>query len=210
MQMGRVTRWDIARGFGFVATDDGRDVFCHASQLPAGWAVSRTWAARPIFYADQSAAAKPGSAASDGYRIRRARRCPMIRSSASRTCDGSGSHEQVRRAEHSTRRGSDRFTDRLCSCRHQARMRAGYQTLSSIHAPSSRPCPCVRHLYLPIKYPPPFISVTVRGQLLSHSIVPFNLVHSPTFRGKGPGGGLVGTVTPGKGRSIGGFFVGWS
>ncbi len=36
MPTGKVRWYDVDKGFGFVATDEGEDVFVHASALPAG------------------------------------------------------------------------------------------------------------------------------------------------------------------------------
>jgi cold shock protein len=36
MPTGKVRWYDVDKGFGFVVTDDGEDVFVHASALPAG------------------------------------------------------------------------------------------------------------------------------------------------------------------------------
>ena len=36
MPIGKVKWFDAEKGFGFVATDDGKEVFLHASALPAG------------------------------------------------------------------------------------------------------------------------------------------------------------------------------
>ncbi len=36
MPTGKVKWYDVDKGFGFVASDDGEDVFVHASTLPAG------------------------------------------------------------------------------------------------------------------------------------------------------------------------------
>jgi len=36
MPTGKVRFYDEEKGFGFIATDDGQDVFLHASALPAG------------------------------------------------------------------------------------------------------------------------------------------------------------------------------
>ncbi|MFT4124461.1 MAG: cold shock domain-containing protein [Microbacteriaceae bacterium] len=38
MPTGRVKFYDEAKGFGFIAADDGQEVFLHASALPAGTA----------------------------------------------------------------------------------------------------------------------------------------------------------------------------
>lgn len=39
MPTGKVRFYDDEKGFGFIASDDGQDVFLHASALPAGAAV---------------------------------------------------------------------------------------------------------------------------------------------------------------------------
>jgi len=39
MPTGKVRFYDEDKGFGFIATDDGQDVFLHASAMPAGTAV---------------------------------------------------------------------------------------------------------------------------------------------------------------------------
>ncbi|KTS55121.1 cold-shock protein, partial [Microbacterium testaceum] len=36
MPTGKVRFYDEEKGFGFIATDDGQDVFLHATALPAG------------------------------------------------------------------------------------------------------------------------------------------------------------------------------
>jgi CspA family cold shock protein len=36
MPTGKVRWYDVDKGFGFLATDDGEDVFVHASALPDG------------------------------------------------------------------------------------------------------------------------------------------------------------------------------
>ena len=36
MPTGKVKWYDTEKGFGFVASDEGEDVFVHASALPAG------------------------------------------------------------------------------------------------------------------------------------------------------------------------------
>lgn len=36
MPTGKVKWFDVGKGFGFLATDDGEEVFVHASSLPAG------------------------------------------------------------------------------------------------------------------------------------------------------------------------------
>ena len=41
MPTGKVRFYDEEKGFGFVTTDDGQDVFLHATALPAGAAVKQ-------------------------------------------------------------------------------------------------------------------------------------------------------------------------
>lgn len=41
MPTGKVKWFDVDRGFGFLATDDGEEVFLHASSLPAGALVTQ-------------------------------------------------------------------------------------------------------------------------------------------------------------------------
>ncbi|GAA3942073.1 cold shock domain-containing protein [Microbacterium soli] len=41
MPTGKVRFYDDEKGFGFIASDDGRDVFLHASALPAGVSVRK-------------------------------------------------------------------------------------------------------------------------------------------------------------------------
>jgi cold shock protein len=48
MPTGKVRWYDVDKGFGFLATDDGEDVFVHASALPDG-AVSLKQGARVEF-----------------------------------------------------------------------------------------------------------------------------------------------------------------
>ena len=36
MPAGKVRWYDVEKGFGFLVTDDGEDVFVHASALPEG------------------------------------------------------------------------------------------------------------------------------------------------------------------------------
>ncbi|MEN2740284.1 cold shock domain-containing protein [Microbacterium sp. X-17] len=44
MPTGKVRFYDEEKGFGFIATDDGQDVFLHATALPAGSAAPKTGA----------------------------------------------------------------------------------------------------------------------------------------------------------------------
>ncbi|WP_336646507.1 cold-shock protein [Microbacterium sp. USHLN186] len=41
MPTGKVRFYDDEKGFGFIASDDGQDVFLHASALPAGVSVKK-------------------------------------------------------------------------------------------------------------------------------------------------------------------------
>ncbi|MDE0547108.1 cold-shock protein [Microbacterium sp. C7(2022)] len=41
MPTGKVRFYDEAKGFGFIATDDGQDVFLHATALPVGAAAPK-------------------------------------------------------------------------------------------------------------------------------------------------------------------------
>ena len=41
MPTGKVRFYDEEKGFGFIATDDGQDVFLHATALPAGAAAPK-------------------------------------------------------------------------------------------------------------------------------------------------------------------------
>ncbi|MGX1792975.1 cold-shock protein [Microbacterium sp. NPDC055312] len=41
MPTGKVRFYDEEKGFGFIASDDGQDVFLHASALPAGVSVKK-------------------------------------------------------------------------------------------------------------------------------------------------------------------------
>ena len=41
MPTGKVRFYDEEKGFGFIAADDGQDVFLHATALPAGTAAPK-------------------------------------------------------------------------------------------------------------------------------------------------------------------------
>ena len=43
MPIGKVKWFDTDKGFGFAATDDGKEVFLHASALPAGVTEVKVW-----------------------------------------------------------------------------------------------------------------------------------------------------------------------
>lgn len=52
MPTGKVKWFDAERGFGFLATDDGEEVFLHASALPAGTATVKQGARLEFGVAD--------------------------------------------------------------------------------------------------------------------------------------------------------------
>ncbi len=63
MPTGKVRFYDDEKGFGFIVTDDGQDVFLHATALPAGAPDPRPGRASSSAWPTASGASRPSRCA---------------------------------------------------------------------------------------------------------------------------------------------------